>query len=105
MSLGTTVIPITPTGGKSLFVTLPIAGFGGNTRYVQPTVEAKYFKQVAKRGNVIGMRFLFSFLSGYGGKVPPPFQRAFMGGENDIRGFDIFSVSPMAWIPDTANVP
>jgi outer membrane protein insertion porin family len=51
------------------------------------------------------MRLLFSFLSGYGGKVPPPFRRSFMGGENDIRGFEIFSVSPMAWIPDTAAVP
>jgi outer membrane protein insertion porin family len=97
--------PITPTGGKSLYFSLPIAGIGGNTKFIQPTAEAKYFKQVARRGNVVGMRLLFSFLSGYGGKVPPPFRRSFMGGENDIRGFEIFSVSPMAWIPDTAAVP
>ena len=97
--------PITPTGGKSLFANIGIAGFGGNTRFVQPVVEAKYFKKVSARGNVLAMRGLFSVLSGYGGKVPPPFRRSFMGGENDIRGFEIFSVSPMAWIPDTANVP
>jgi outer membrane protein insertion porin family len=82
-----------------------VAGFGGNTRFIQPTVEAKYFKPHTGRNNVISMRFLFSLLSGYGGKVPPPFRRSFMGGENDIRGFQIWGVSPMVWIPDTANVP
>ena len=97
--------PITPSSGKSLFANVAVAGFGGNTRFMQPTAEAKYFKKVSARGNVIGMRFLFSFLTGYGGRVPPPFRRSFMGGENDIRGFEIFSIVPMAWIPDTATVP
>ncbi len=97
--------PITPSRGRSLFASVGIAGLGGNTRFIQPTVDAKYFKPVGNRGNVIGMRFLFSFLSGYGGKVPPPFRRSYMGGENDIRGFRIWSISPMAWIPDTATVP
>lgn len=97
--------PITPTAGKSLFANVALAGFGGNARFMQPTVEAKYFKKVAERGNVIGMRFLVSFLTGYGGRVPPPFRRAFMGGETDIRGFEIFSIVPMAWIPDTTTVP
>jgi outer membrane protein insertion porin family len=72
---------------------------------MQPTVEAKFFKPHTKRGNVIAMRGLFSLLTGYGGSVPPPFRRSFMGGENDIRGFRLFAVSPMAWIPDTATVP
>ena len=97
--------PITPTSGKSLFANVALAGMGGNTRFMQPTVEAKYFKKVSARGNVIGMRMLFSFLTGYGDRVPPPFRRSFMGGENDIRGFEIFSIVPMAWIPDTATVP
>ena len=97
--------PITPTSGKSLFANVALAGMGGNTRFMQPTVEGKYFKKVSARGNVIGMRLLFSFLTGYGDRVPPPFRRSFMGGENDIRGFEIFSIVPMAWIPDTATVP
>ena len=97
--------PISPTGGKSLFANIGIAGIGGNTRFIQPVIEGKYFKRMGSRGNVLAMRGLFSVLTGYGGKVPPPFRRSFMGGENDIRGFEIFSISPMAWIPDTANVP
>ncbi len=96
---------ISPTKGQSLFANVSIAGWGGNTRFIQPVVEAKYFKRIGSRGDVLGMRLLMSVLSGYGGKVPPPFRRSFMGGENDIRGFRIFSVSPMAWIPDTATAP
>ena len=97
--------PITPSGGKSIFASFGIAGFGGNTNFLAPTVEAKYFKKVNARGHVIGMRALFSMISGFGGKVPPPFRRAYMGGENDIRGFEIFGISPMVWIPDQATVP
>jgi outer membrane protein insertion porin family len=96
--------PITPSRGKSLFASFAFAGIGGNTKFYQPTVEAKYFRPHTRRGNVIAMRGLFSLLSGYGGSVPPPFRRNYMGGENDIRGFQLWSVSPMAWIPDVANV-
>lgn len=95
--------PITPSRGRSLFASVAFAGIGGNTKFVQPTVEGKWF--IPHKGNVIAMRGLFSLLTGYGGSVPPPFRRNYMGGENDIRGFRLWSVSPMAWIPDTANVP
>ena len=96
--------PITPSRGKSLYASVGVAGFGGNTRFLQPTVEAKYFKPHGAR-RTIAMRGLFSFLSGYGGRVPPPFSRSFMGGENDVRGFQIWSISPMVWIPDFTAVP
>ena len=44
------------------------------------------------------------FLAGYGGKVAPPFARFYMGGENDIRGFDIWGISPIAFLPSSATV-
>ncbi len=96
--------PITPSKGKSLYASFAVAGFGGNARFIQPTVEAKYFRPNGAR-RTIAMRGLFSFLSGYGGRVPPPFNRSFMGGENDVRGFQIWSISPMVWIPDFTSVP
>ncbi|MDA0204929.1 MAG: outer membrane protein assembly factor BamA [Acidobacteria bacterium] len=97
--------PITPSRGKSLFASIAMAGVGGNTKFIQPTVEFKYFKPHTSRRNVIAMRVLGSLLTGYGGSVPPPFRRSFMGGENDIRGFRLFQVTPVAWIPDSAVVP
>ena len=35
----------------------------------------------------------------------PPFSRFYAGGETDIRGFDFFTISPIAFIPDTSFAP
>jgi len=98
--------PITPTGGRSLFISTAFAGsvMGGNVNTVEPTIDAKYFRAGFKKGHVIGMHVLGRFLTGYGGKVAPPFSRYYTGGENDIRGFEIWGVSPIAFLPSTAQV-
>ena len=49
------------------------------------------------------MRFLGAFTTGYGGKEVPPYSRFYMGGENDIRGFDIRGISPVTYIPSVVN--
>ena len=36
--------------------------------------------------------------------VAPPFERFYSGGENDLRGFDIRSISPVAFLPDLARI-
>jgi outer membrane protein insertion porin family len=41
---------------------------------------------------------------GYGGKVAPPFARYYTGGENDIRGFEIWGISPIAFLPTDATI-
>ncbi|HVW85455.1 MAG TPA: BamA/TamA family outer membrane protein, partial [Bryobacteraceae bacterium] len=53
--------------------------------------------------NVIALHFSASTIFGYGGKVAPPFSRIFMGGENDVRGFDFYSITPVAYIPSSAG--
>ncbi|MGH9632483.1 MAG: outer membrane protein assembly factor BamA, partial [Bryobacteraceae bacterium] len=98
--------PITPTRGKSIFLSTTIAGsfLGGNVNMIEPTIDLKYFRAGFFKGHVIGMHGLGRFVSGYGGKVAPPFNRFYMGGENDIRGFDIWGISPMAYVPSTARI-
>jgi len=98
--------PITPTRGKSLFVSTTFAGsaLGGNVNMIEPTIDGKYFRSGFHKGHVIGMHVLGRFVSGFGGKVAPPFNRFYMGGENDIRGFDIWGISPMAYVPSEATV-
>jgi len=99
--------PITPTGGKSLFVSTSFAGsvLGGNVNMLAPTIDAKYFRAGFHKGHVIGMHFMGQTITGYSGKVVPPFSRFYMGGENDIRGFDIWGISPIGFIPSDATVP
>jgi outer membrane protein insertion porin family len=96
--------PITPTGGKSIFFSFAYAGVGGNVNTLEPTLDMKYFRSGLKKGHVIGMHVLGRFLMGYGGKVAPPFARYYTGGENDIRGFDIWGISPIAFLPSSAQV-
>jgi outer membrane protein insertion porin family len=98
--------PITPSRGRSVFASLRFAGsiLGGNVNLLEPTVEAKYFRAGFKKGHVIGVRGLGRFLMGYGGRVAPPFNRVFMGGEQDVRGFEIWGISPVAYLPSSTTV-
>jgi outer membrane protein insertion porin family len=96
--------PYQPKHGRSLYVGGEIAGLGGTVRSLRPIVEYKQFFPMQKRRNAIGVHLQGSFLTGYGGLVAPPFQRFYMGGENDLRGFDVRSISPIAFLPSKAVV-
>jgi outer membrane protein insertion porin family len=37
--------------------------------------------------------------------VAPPFNRFYMGGEQDVRGFEIWAITPMAFMPSETSVP
>jgi outer membrane protein insertion porin family len=95
-----------PHYGKSLYAGVQFAGsvLGGNVNSISPTVEFKYYHPINHGRNTLAFHALATSISGYGGKVPPPFQRFYMGGENDIRGFDIYSISPVAFFPTVASV-
>ncbi len=95
---------LTPKSGSSVFLGGEIAGLGGTVRSVRPIVQYKHFIPMQKRHNTIGFNMQGSFLTGYGGVVAPPFERFYLGGENDIRGFDIRSVSPVAFLPDRGSI-
>jgi outer membrane protein insertion porin family len=96
---------INPTSGKSYFYSLAFTGgpLGGNVNTITNTGEYKYFHPINKKRNALGVRFLGAFTTGYGGKEVPPYSRFYMGGENDVRGFDIRGVSPVSYIPSVVN--
>jgi outer membrane protein insertion porin family len=93
-----------PKTGTSIFMGGEIAGLGGTVRSVRPILQYKHFIPMQNRRNTIGFNVQASFLTGYGGLVAPPFERFYLGGENDLRGFDIRSVSPVAFLPSHINV-
>ena len=93
--------PQEPTRGKSVFYSLAFTGgpIGGNVNTITNVVEWKRFKQVNKRRNVLGFHAQAAYIAGYGGKEIPPYNRFYMGGEQDLRGYDIRSISPVTLIP------
>ena len=99
-----------PTSGQSYFFGGEIAGLGGNVKTVRPIAEYKRFISMkglhpSREGHqVLGFRVQGTFLSGYGGLAAPPFERFYLGGDQDLRGFDIRSVSPVAFVVTTGQV-
>src|SRR5208283_690668 len=93
-----------PHHGKSLFIGGEFAGIGGTVHTIRPIVQYKQFFPMQKRRNALGYNVQASFITGYNGIVAPPFERAYLGGENDIRGFDIRTISPIAYLASALSV-
>src|SRR6185312_15859673 len=95
--------PDFPTHGKDISLSVGFAGVGGNVRLIEPSTQLEYFHP-AFRDHVLAFRFLGSLVDGWGGGVPPNFDRFYTGGEDTIRGFDIMAVTPIAMIPTETTV-
>jgi outer membrane protein insertion porin family len=104
------------TSGKSLFLGFALSGgvLGGNVNTFAPSLEFQYFKPVLRRRSdkphVLAMRFKADHIRAYGGRFDarrddtrslsflngiPIFDRFFLGGDNDIRGYNIRSITPV----------
>jgi outer membrane protein insertion porin family len=94
-----------PRSGHSLFLGGEFAGLGGTVQTIRPIVQYKRAFPMQKHRNAVLLNLQGSFITGWGGVVAPPFERFYMGGENDLRGFDIRTVSPVAFLPDRASIP
>jgi outer membrane protein insertion porin family len=103
--------PQHPTSGRSIFLGGDIAGLGGNVSFVRPVFDFKQWFPMKglhfnKEGHqALGIHFSGSFITGYAGHVAPPFERFFMGGDTDIRGFDIRSLGPVGFFVQRVDFP
>ena len=94
-----------PRSGSQLQTAFQFAGLYGSVRYIQPVIEFKQwhpfrgFHPDPTGRNALGYRVQLNYIQGVAGDVAPPFQRTYTGGENDLRGFDIRSGTPYAFIP------
>uniref|UniRef100_Q01SH6 Outer membrane protein assembly factor BamA n=1 Tax=Solibacter usitatus (strain Ellin6076) TaxID=234267 RepID=Q01SH6_SOLUE len=99
--------PISPTGGRSIFASFDFAGsaLGGNVNTIRPSIDVKYFKQAPwHKSHILAFHALGSMITGYGGKYIPPFSRTYIGGEQDVRGFEIWGITPIAFVASSASV-
>jgi outer membrane protein insertion porin family len=101
ISYNTVDNPVNPTRGKSYYYSMAFSGgpLGGNVKSITNVFDWKYFHPVTKHHNVLSFHATGAFTTGYGGGEPPPYSRFYMGGEGDIRGFDIRSITPVTFIP------
>ncbi len=104
LSFSTIDSPIRPHRGRSFFLSTEIAGLGGNVKFYRPLVAFTQWKPLYHQ-NTLGVRVQASFINGFGGSEAPPYQRFYMGGENDLRGFDVRTVSPYVFVSTVQNFP
>jgi len=99
ISYSTVNSQLNPTGGKAYYFGVGYEGLGGNVNAITPTFDWKYFRPINRHRNVLAFHLLASFATGYGSQVLPPFDRLFTGGEQSVRGFDFYAISPWAYLP------
>jgi outer membrane protein insertion porin family len=102
--------PISPTGGHSIYLGMGFAAtfLGGNVNLLTPTADIKYFHLSPigrKHGDVLAFHLLATLSTGFGGKNLPPFDRGFIGGEQDVRGFQIMGITPIGWVASSTQIP
>jgi outer membrane protein insertion porin family len=95
--------PIRPHKGSSFFLSTEVAGLGGNVRFYRPVAAYTRWTPLYHQ-NTLGIRLQGSFIGGWGGTEAPPYQRFYMGGEADLRGFDVRTVSPYVFVSTVQNV-
>jgi outer membrane protein insertion porin family len=66
---------------------------GGEVSFIKPHVEWTYWLPISRRQS-FGLHFNYSFINSFGGSDIPFWERFYMGGERDIRGYDIYSIGP-----------
>jgi outer membrane protein insertion porin family len=102
--------PINPTGGHSIYLGMGFAAtfLGGNVNLITPSADFKYFHLSPigrKHGDVLAFHLLATLSTGFNGKNIPPFDRGFIGGEQDVRGFQIMGITPIGWVASSTSIP
>jgi outer membrane protein insertion porin family len=100
-----------PTSGQSLFLGFGLAGgiLGGDVSTFAPSLEYQLFLPVlrkrSEKPHVLAMRFRADHIRTFGTPIDtkslsfvggiPIYERFFLGGENDLRGYNFRSISPV----------
>jgi outer membrane protein insertion porin family len=87
--------PLFAFKGKRYTASLEFSGgpLGGTLDFYKPSLEGIWYLPVSRRTN-FGFRTMVSWIEPFGGTPVPFFERFFLGGENQIRGYDIRTVGP-----------
>jgi len=89
--------PFTPRRGMKHSLTFQIAGgpLGGTVDYFRPSIESIFYLPVGKKMS-LGTRLEVAYIKPYSDTlVLPYYQRYLLGGETQVRGYNIRTISPV----------
>ena len=87
--------PLTPTSGTMYMVSLKYAGtfLGGEIHMIKPSFEFTHFQPII-RGQSLGFHIEYSYVKPLRNSQVPFWERYFLGGERNIRGYEIYTIGP-----------
>jgi outer membrane protein insertion porin family len=85
-----------PTRGYRVQGSMEYAGgaLGGDNFFYKPRLDATLYLPGLVRKHYIGLNAAYGYVSPFGGRVVPVFERYFLGGERSLRVFKSRTVSP-----------
>ncbi len=89
--------PWTPRKGMRHTVTMQFTGgpLGGTVNYLRPSAEAVLYLPVGRRMS-LGLRGQAAWIRPFGDtQLLPYYQRYFLGGETQVRGYEIRTIGPL----------
>ena len=93
LAMNTIDNPVTPVTGRRYTASFAMAGLGGDTKYLRPTVEGVWFLQQSRR-TTLGLRGQAEYIKPLGNGSLPIFERLVLGGGYSVRGYDLRTVGP-----------
>ncbi len=88
--------PIFPSRGTKYLANYRYSGgfLGGDINLHKVKLQFVKFIPLWKRKHTIGMQLVYEGIKGFGDKLVPIYEKFFLGGEQSIRGFDIYRIGP-----------
>lgn len=81
------------TDGNYQSATLETAGLGGDKHFIKWNLNNRYYKRLI--GDLVFRNSTeFGQVSGYGNYPIPPSEKFYLGGPNNMKGYDLFSLGP-----------
>ena len=101
ISYSTVDSPNFPTHGKSIYYGTTFTGgpLQGNVDTISNTFTMSYYHPMHHRRNVLALRVQGATINGFSGREVPPNNRFYLGGEQDVRGYEFYTISPFVFIP------
>src|SRR5262249_19632646 len=98
--------PYNPTRGFSFTGAFDFTGgfLGGDINFYRPSAEYRYYRPMHNGRNTLALRAMGSFIQSFTNLSVPFYERSFVGGDFDIRGFDFRTISPISFITRTLPV-
>jgi outer membrane protein insertion porin family len=88
--------PIFPTSGTKYLVNYRYSGgfLGGDINLHKVKLQFVKFIPLWKRKHTFGIQLVYQGLKPFGGQTVPLYEKYFLGGEQSIRGYDIYRIGP-----------